>query len=172
MARSTAKDEDVDLIVTSYHKKSKFREIFEGVDMMEVMRGTDKPVLVHKYLTESGKTNKNLFERPLVPIDFEHPFENAINVLTGLKDIVKEIVLVHIIPEKKIKGDSSMEIQKIRHGLREQLDELCDKFKTIGIEAEAHLYVGSVDDELERIAQERNASMIVFEISKNFRISA
>ena len=163
---STAQDEDVDLIVTSYHKKSKFKEIFEGVDMMEVIRGTGKPVLVHKYMTDSGKVNNNLFQRPLMPIDFEHPIDNAMDMLKGLSKIINEIVLVHIIPDKKIKGDSSMEIQKVRQDKKEKLDELCDKINSLGIKAESHLYVGSVDDELERIAQERNASMIILETSK------
>ena len=41
------------------------------------------------------------------------------------------------------------------------VDEICDVFETEGVKADAHVYIGEPDEEIEKAAREHQASMIV-----------
>jgi len=158
---STAEEEGVDLIVTGRHRRPKLEELYAGSETLELLRRTSTPVLVHKYMLPSGKINEKPFERPLLALDWSPASENAVRYLLGFKDIIKKVVVIHVAGEKTFKSDSAMEIQAIRKKNRQKLEEVCDAFRDVGIEAESHLYVGATCEQLEKAAQEREATMIV-----------
>jgi len=158
---STAEEEGVDLIVTGRHRRPKLEELYAGSETLELLRRTSTPVLIHKYMLPSGKINEKPFERPLLALDWSSASENAVRYLLGFKDIIKQVVVVHVAGEKTFKSDSAMEIQAIRKKNRQKLEEVCDAFRDVGVEASAHLYVGATCEQLEKAAQEREATMIV-----------
>lgn len=158
---SAAQEEDVDLIVTGYHKKGKIEEIYAGSEIIEVLRRTSKPVLVHKYMLPSGKVNDRPFEKPLLATDWSPASKRAVEYLIGLKDVIQNIEVMHVASEKSLKGSSAMGVQKIRKESRQKLDETCEIFRAEGIGAEAHFYVGDATEQINRAAHERGASMIV-----------
>ncbi len=159
---SAAQEEDVDLIVTGYHKKGKIEELYAGSEIIEILRRTSKPVFVYKYVLPSGKVNDKPFEKPLLATDWSPASKKAVETLTNFKNVIKQhIEVIHVASEKSLKGSSAMGVQKIRKETRQRLDETCEIFRAAGIEAEPHLYVGDIAEQINRAAHERGASMIV-----------
>ncbi|MBW2544747.1 MAG: universal stress protein [Deltaproteobacteria bacterium] len=158
---STAAEEDVDLIVTGRHKRGKFEELYGGSETLEILERTSTPVLVYKYMLPSGKVNEKPFERPLLTMDWSPASEKAADYLLSFKDILKKVIVIHVIGEKEFKSTSAMEIQAIRKENRQKLERVCSAFEKEGIEAEPHLYVGGTFEQIEKAASEREASMIV-----------
>ena len=158
---STAAEENVDLIVTGRHKKGKFEELYGGSETLEILERTSTPVLVYKYMLPSGKVNERPFEMPLLTMDWSPASEKAAQYLLSFKDILKKVIVIHVIGEKEFKSTSAMEIQAIRKENRQKLEEVCSLFKKEGVEAEPHLYVGSTFEQIEKAASEREATMIV-----------
>ena len=158
---TTAEEENVDLIVTGCHKKGKTKKLLDGADITEVLGRSSVPVLVHKYADDYSKNEKSPFEKPVLATDWSPASLNAINFLISLKGTVKNAVIINVIPEKEIKGSTSLEVQKIRKKSRQKLEEICDELKSHGIDAEHHLYVGDDIDQIEKAARENKASMII-----------
>ncbi|MBN2396913.1 MAG: universal stress protein [Deltaproteobacteria bacterium] len=158
---STAEEENVDLIVTGRHKKGKLEELYGGSETLEILERTSTPVLVYKYMLPSGKVNERPFERPLLTLDWSPASEKAVEYLLSFKDVLKKVIVVHVINEKEFKSPSAMEIQSLRKENKQKLEEVCSLFEKEGIEAESHLYVGSTFEQIEKAASEREATMIV-----------
>ncbi|MBN2539594.1 MAG: universal stress protein [Deltaproteobacteria bacterium] len=158
---STAAEEDVDLIVMGRHKKGKFEELYGGSETLEILERTSTPVLVYKYMLPSGKVNEKPFERPLLTMDWSPASEKAVDYLLSFRDILKKVIVMHVIGEKEFKSTSAMEIQAIRKENRQKLERVCSVFEEEGIQAESHLYVGGTFEQIEKAASEREASMIV-----------
>lgn len=158
---STAAEEDVDLIVMGRHKKGKFEELYGGSETLEILERTSTPVLVYKYMLPSGKVNEKPFERPLLTMDWSPASEKAVDYLLSFRDILKKVIVMHVIGEKEFKSTSAMEIQAIRKENRQKLERVCSVFEKEGIQAESHLYVGGTFEQIEKAASEREASMIV-----------
>lgn len=158
---STAQEEKVDLIVTGVHRKGKTEELLSGSEIMEVVRRTSIPLLVFKYLHPSGKTNDTPFERPLLTADFSPATQKMVAYISMLKEVINHIEVIHVISESSLKETSSLRVQKVRKETRHALDEICEVFRDEGIEADSHLYVGDVAEQIERAAQEREATMII-----------
>jgi nucleotide-binding universal stress UspA family protein len=158
---STAQEESVDLIVTGRHRRPRLEELYAGSETLDLLRRTSTPVLVHKYMLPSGKINEKPFERPLLALDWSDASQNAVQYLLTFKDVIKKVTVIHVAGEKAFKGDSAMEIQATRKANRQKLEDVCDVFRDVGIEAESHLYVGNTCEQIEKAAQEREATMIV-----------
>jgi nucleotide-binding universal stress UspA family protein len=158
---STAQEEMVDLIVTGRHKRGKLEELLGGSETMEVLRRTSIPVLVFKYILPSGQTNDTPFERPLLIVDFSPITQKMVSYIITLKEVITQVEVIHVISENSLKETSSLRVQKVRKETNQALDEICDTLRAAGIEADAHLYVGDVNEQVERAAQERDATMIV-----------
>jgi len=155
---STAQEEKVNLIVTGQHKRGKIEELLGGSETMEVLRRTSIPLLVFKYMLPSGKTNGKPFEKPLLTVDFSPITQKMVAYIITLKEIINQIEVIHVISENSLKETSSLRVQKVRKETRKALEEICETFRAEGIEAESHLYVGDVAEQIERAAQEREDS--------------
>ena len=158
---STASEEDVDLIVTGFHKQGKLEELYGGSETLDILQRTSKPVLVYKYILPSGAVNERPFERPLLAMDWSAASEKAARYLLDYKDILKNVVVVHVSGEKEFKGTSAMEVQSVRKESKKKLDRICETFEREGIETESHLYIGDTSEQIEKAAREREATMIV-----------
>jgi nucleotide-binding universal stress UspA family protein len=117
-------------------------------------------VLVYKYLSESSFALETPFERPVLATDWSPASLKAVDYLKELKEVIKEIHVVHVAAQKTLSG-SAMSIQKTRKKMRRQMDEICSTFEAEGIAARSHVYVGNPEQEIEKAARDCQATLIV-----------
>ena len=156
-----AEKEEADLIVIGRTHKSMLEQFYSGSDVIELIRRTFIPVLVYKPMPENIMVLERPFERPLLVTDWSPASLRAVEYLKGLKDVVQEAHIVHVVSEKELTGSSSMDIQKTRKEKRKKMEEICDALEAEGIKARAHVYVGEPDQEIEKAARECQATMVV-----------
>lgn len=153
--------EQADLIVIGRSHKGILEQLYAGSDVTELLHRSATPVLVYKQLTDKAIAFDKPFEKPLLAIDWSSASMLAVDYLVDLKDVCKQIHLVHVVSEKQLKGTNAMDIQKTRKVTRRKLDEICSRFESSQIQAEAHVYVGETAAEIEKAARECQATMIV-----------
>jgi nucleotide-binding universal stress UspA family protein len=156
-----AQKEETDLIVIGRSQKGVLEHLYSGSDITELLRRAEIPVLVYKQLSETSIAIEKPFERPLLAIDWSPASLSAVGYLKILKDVIQELDIIHVVSQKKLKGTSAMGIQAIRKDTRKKLEEICDVFESEGVKADAHVYIGEADEEIEKAAREHQASMIV-----------
>ena len=156
-----AQKEDADLIVIGRPHKGVLEHLYSGSDVTELLRRTATPVLVYKQLTETTISIEKPFEKPLLAVDWSPASLRAVEYLKVLKDVIGEIHIIHVVSQKELKGNSAMEVQSLRKKTRKKLDDICDMFENDGIRADAHVYIGNAEQEIEKAAKEHQASMIV-----------
>ena len=158
---TAVKKEEVDLIVMGHHKKTRIERLISGSQISELLRRTSPPILVYKYILDAGDKIRAPFENPVLATDWSPASQRAVEYLSGLKNVIKTIRIIHVAGDKQLDGLSSMEVQKFRKENRKKLDTLCEVFEAQGINAEPHFYIGEAADEIEKAARELKASMIV-----------
>jgi nucleotide-binding universal stress UspA family protein len=156
-----AKKEESDLIVIGRPHKGVLETLYSGSDVTELLRRAATPVLVYKQLSETTISIEKPFEKPLLAIDWSPASLRAVEYLKVLKDVINEIHIIHVVRQKKLKGASAMGIQAIRKDTRKKLEEICNVFESEGVKADAHVYIGNAEQEIEKAAREHQASMIV-----------
>jgi nucleotide-binding universal stress UspA family protein len=156
-----AKNEEADLIVIGRSHKGVLENLYSGSDVTELLRRSATPVLVYKHLSETAISIEKPFERPLLAMDWSPASLKAVDYLKGLKNVVREIRVMHVADEKDLKGSSAMAIQKTRKETRTKLAKICAVFEAEGIEAREHVYIGDPNEEIEKAARECQATMIV-----------
>ena len=156
-----AKKEEADLIVIGRSHKGVLEHLYTGVDVTELLRRAETPVLVYKQLSETVISIEKPFERPLLAMDWSPASMKAVAYLKELKDVVQEVSVVHVVGEKDLKGTSAMSIQNTRKQARKKLEDICAEFEATGIAAREHVYVGQPEDEIEKAARDRQSTIIV-----------
>jgi nucleotide-binding universal stress UspA family protein len=156
-----AQKEETDLIVIGRSHKGVLEHLYSGSDITELLRRAEVPVLVYKQLSETAIAIEKPFDRPLLAIDWSPASLSAVEYLKALKEVIQELDIIHVVRQKKLKGTSAMGIQAIRKDTRKKLEEICDVFESEGVKADAHVYIGEPDEEIEKAAREHQASMIV-----------
>ncbi len=156
-----AKKEESDLIVIGRPHKGVLEQFIFGLGCYRVAsQGGNSRAGIQ---TPVGNDNciEKPFERPLLAIDWSPASLRAAEYLKVIKDIIQEIHIVHVVSQKELKGTSAMEIQSIRKKTRKKLEKICDFFEDSGVKADAHVYIGNAEQEIEKAAREHQASMIV-----------
>ena len=156
-----AHKEEADLIVIGRPQKGALEQLYSSSDVTELLRRAATPVLVYKHVSDTAIVIDKPFERPLLAMDWSPASLRAVKYLKILKDVISEIHIIHVVGQKKLKGPSAMEVQSMRKETRKKLEEICDIFEDEGIKADAHVYIGNPDEEIEKAAREHQASMIV-----------
>ena len=156
-----AQKEETDLIVIGRSHKGVLKNLYSGSDITELLRRAEIPVLVYKHLSETTISIEKPFEKPLLAVDWSPASLRAVKYLSVLKDVISEIHVIHVVGEKELKGASAMQVQRKRKETRKKLDDICDAFESEGVKADAHVYIGNPDQEIEKAAREHQASMIV-----------
>jgi nucleotide-binding universal stress UspA family protein len=156
-----AKKEETDLIVIGRSHKGVLENLYSGSDVTELLRRSATPVLVYKHLSETAISIEKPFERPLLAMDWSPASLKAVDYLKGLKDVVREIRVMHVAGEKDLKGSSAMAIQKTRKETRSKLAKVCAVFEAEGIAAREHVYIGDPNEEIEKAARDCQTTMIV-----------
>jgi nucleotide-binding universal stress UspA family protein len=154
--------EDADLIVIGRSHKGVLEHLYSGSDVTELLRRAWTPVLVYKHLSETAISVEEPFHRPLVAIDWTSSSLRAVEYIKALRNVVQEVNLLHVVSEKDLKGASSaMGIQKIRKETRNKLEEICESIEAAGIKTREHVYIGDPNEEIEKAAKDRQATLIV-----------
>jgi nucleotide-binding universal stress UspA family protein len=158
---STVEAEKVDLIVMGAHKRTQLEKLYADSETLELLRRTQTPVLVHKYMLPSGRVNDKPFETPILVTDWSPPCERALEYIISLKNAIKKVVVAHVISDASMKGKSKTELQKIQRESKKRLEDVAITFEDEGIEVTTHLGIGEVVPQIETLARERTATMIV-----------
>jgi len=158
---SVAEIEKVDLIVTARMKKGKLEEIFLGSETSDLIRRTEKPVLLYNYHSQAERAGENPFERLLLALDWSVSSEKVLDFVLAMKEAVKRVEIMHVLSEKQIGKMSKMEAHKIERENKKRLDEVCDTFVQQRFDARPHLYIGDTEEQIQRGAGEHRATMIV-----------
>jgi nucleotide-binding universal stress UspA family protein len=165
---SIAKEEGVDLIVTGPKKRTTFEKIYVGSHILDILRRSEIPVLMHKYKvqfqTDEGvitQTNDRIFERPLIATDWSAPSKKALDCVVSMKEMVSKGAVAHVIGSRLINGRDPAAVDILREESKERLEAYCQILGDAGIESEWHLSVGDPVSELIQISRESESTMIV-----------
>jgi len=142
-------------------KRAKFEELYAGSETSELLRRADKPVLIYNYLSQSGKVGENPFERLLLGLDWSVSSEKVLDYVLALRGATKRVDIVHVMSEKDVAKISKMEAQKLERNNKKRLDEVCDVLVNEKFDARPHLYIGKVEDQIQKAASEHRTTMIV-----------
>ncbi|MFH1156740.1 MAG: universal stress protein [Pseudomonadota bacterium] len=153
--------ETPDLVVIGRSHKGPIEQLYSKSDVIELVRRSSVPVLVFKHMSEDNIVPEKPFETPLLATNWSPVSLKATEYLKGLKNVIKEANIVHVISEKDLKAPSTHEVQIVRKEARKRLDDLCDELEAGGIHARPHVYVGDPIIEIEKAAREYQASMVI-----------
>ena len=156
-----AAKEEADLVVIGRSHKTAIEQFYSGSTVVELIRRLSVPVMVFKPVPDSPRSIEQPFDRPMLATDWSPASQRAVGYLKNLKGVAQEIRVVHVVDEEDIEGSSVMEAQKTRKQAKERLDEICAEFEAAGIPARSHVYVGEVNEQIEKAARECQASLIV-----------
>jgi len=153
--------ESPDLIVIGKSHKTPLEKLYSGSDVTELLRRTNVPALVFKHVAGEDIVPKKLFERVLFATNWTDTAQKALQYIKGMKEVIDEIHIMHVVSEKDLSGTDSHEVQKVRKKERKRLDQLCDDLEKEGISARPHVYVGDPQKEIEKAAREYQASLVI-----------
>jgi nucleotide-binding universal stress UspA family protein len=153
--------ESPDLIVIGRSHKGTLEKLYSGSDVSELVRRTRIPILVFKHMAEDRIVPEKLFERPLLATNWSETGDRMVEFIKGLKNVIGEIHIIHVIKESSLKSPDTHKVQKVRKAERKKLDTLCNELEELGINAKSHVYVGDPQKEIEKAAREYQASMVI-----------
>ncbi len=159
-------EEKPDLVVIGRSHKGTLEQLYSRSDITELTRRIKVPILVFKHMLEDQVVPEKIFKRPLLATSWSSSGEDAVNCLKGLRDVIGQLHVMHVVGEKELKSSDTHEVQKVRKLERRRLDDLCDEFEEAGIDARPHVYVGEPEKEILKAAKEYQASMIILGTSE------
>ena len=159
-----------DLIVIGRSHKGPLEQLYSGSDVVELIRRTDVPILVFKHMKDDNIVPEKLFERPLFATNWSETGKKTVEYIKGLKDVIGEIHVIHVVKDSALKSPDTHEVQKVRKAERKRLDDLCDELEDAGVNARPHVYVGDPQKEIEKAAKEYQATMVILGSSEKAAI--
>lgn len=147
---------DVDLAMLASHGKGYIRSTLLGSTTFDLARMAKYPLFIDKAHADNDE-QRNLLRNILVPTDFSKESLVALNVIRNLREHIEEVVFVHVIEKSRNADDLAEQMQKAEM----KLNELVDEVKIFGVQGIIRVAKGTPSKQLQRIAAEINASMIV-----------
>lgn len=147
---------DVDLAMLASHGKGYIRSTLLGSTTFDLARMAKYPLFIDKAHVDNDE-QRNLLRNILVPTDFSKESLVALNVIRNLREHIEEVVFVHVIEKSRNADDLAEQMQKAEM----KLNELVDEVKIFGVQGIIRVAKGTPSKQLQRIAAEINASMIV-----------
>ena len=139
-----------------------------GSHILDILRRSDIPVLMSKYMVqyewegeELSRVNDRPFQHPMLATDWSHPSANALQHLFALKGLSEKILIVHNIGSKISKGLEKEALAALEKKSKDRLATYCSKLKQQELATEYHLSMGKTVPEILRLSRDHNASMIV-----------
>lgn len=163
-----AEQEKVSLIVSGRQRKSILGEIFIGSNTDKIIRYGKVAVYVPKYPACFGgdfsacrRYCDNPFSKILYPTDWSEYAEVAIKHIVGLKNLIDEIVVAHIMDEKSMKLQPVEKFKEFEKIDREKLENLKLKLEKEGLKVKTYLSVGKPSAEIINLARQEDVTCIV-----------
>jgi nucleotide-binding universal stress UspA family protein len=148
----TAEEEDVSLIVTNLSKNK--TKASHGLIIRKLIRQSTRPILFANnidHMTEIDK--KGVFSHVIFTTDWSVESEKTLSYLLGLKRILGELEIIHVI-------DRKLTVKDMRE-LKEKLVRTRKKFLNEEIDAESHIYAGKTLEEIMTAAKDYKGTMVV-----------
>jgi len=164
-----ARKEEADLVVIGRSGKSSLEQFYSGSTVTELIRRLPVPTLVYKPVPENPFAFGKPFQRPLLATDWSPASRKAVDYLIGMKPLIEEVRVVHVIDENAIEGSSVMGAQKARKDAKAKMEEICGRFEAAGIAARSHVYVGAPAEGVEKAARECLATTVALGSSSKSR---
>ncbi len=148
-----------DLIISPSVGENVWRQMFLGSTASNLVRATKRPVLLLKYSKKDDSFElpvkcSELFQRPLVALDFSECSEKITNAVEKFREqIEKGGILLHSVDYGKID-----ELEKNIDAAKKRLDEVAEK---LGVEFEKEVMVGTASQAIIGTALAKKATLIV-----------
>ncbi len=163
-----AKEKGVDLVVTGRKKRSLLEKVYVGSHILDLLRRSPVPVLMHKYQVEYEgadgtytRVNDQIFKTPLVATDWSEPSQNAIMAMQAFKGLVDKVQVTHVIESKMIKHGDENIVKSLKKECQQSLGNDCSRLRKMGIACESYMAIGKTTPEIIRLSREYGATMIV-----------
>jgi len=165
---SIAQEENVDWIITGRKKRTLLEMVYVGSHLLDILRRSDRPVLMHKFMVECEDTceprfrvNDRIFARPLIATDWSEPCLHAREELLRFAGLIEAVHVVTILDEKHTEGRNGQILEQMRAEQQASLDGWREWFEVQGLKAEGHLSAGKAVYEILRLARDYDATLIV-----------
>lgn len=165
---SIAEQEAVDLIVVGRKKRTLLEKIYVGSHVLDILRRSNVPVLMNKYMVEFesegerlARENTQIFRRPMLATDWSAPSNHALEAIIAFKGVLETALVTHVIDAKVAKGVDAQRRRELEDKSEQRLAAYCQKLRGNGLSAESHLSAGNTAAEIIRMSREYKASMIV-----------
>lgn len=160
-----AEEEKVNLVVVGRKKRTR---LSLGSNTLEIIKKSSIPILVYKYAVQFRwqeeiltKFNKDIFNHPLLALDWAESSLKALEFLRNLKSIIEKLSLCYVIDENKIKTWKKEEIKNYERKLLEKFNSLKDELASQLGEVRYFLGLGKPAEEILNIARQINATSLV-----------
>jgi len=157
-----AEQRDVDLIlIGSLGEGSRFRELFLGSTVADVIRISPVPVLVEKYQAkEEGHRRVPIFTEKLasllLPTDFSASAEYVYRTILKISDKLHEVVLLYVID----RGNTVDNILEASKNAEEKLEQWKEKFIQKGVSARYYITGGPPGQQIINTAKKERVTLI------------
>ncbi len=158
---AVCEEEKVDLLVLG---KKKRETIFVGSRTKEILKQVKVPTLVFKYKLKEEDLeieNKNLFQRPLVAIDFSPPSLRALEFFYKLKDVFERGMVVHVIPSARVEGLDKMRMKALKEDASQKLENLLKNYFENPEKVERLILLGEPQEIVLDLASEKEATFVI-----------
>ena len=163
-----ARDRGCDLIVISTHGLTGFRKLFFGSTTERVLRETTLPVLITPPADPGAvrvEDARRLIRRILVPVDLSPASLHQVQIARGLAEALDvRLILAHVIEPVKSRLAARLNLARVeadRRAIAE--DGMSELMATIPrrLHPEALVAYGDPAEELAKVAQDRQAGLVV-----------
>ena len=159
IVQKVADEENATLIVMGARGKGRVSGLLLGSVSKNVLLYGKTNLLLMRYKVLEGETLgrfcRTLFTRVICPTDFSQPAKDAISFISTLKG-VEEIELQHVVAS----GESEKEIDTAVSDAGVKLNEIVKEIERPGLKVSVHVQVGSAPEEISRLADKEDASLI------------
>lgn len=161
--RRLSEEENADLIlIGSIGEGSRFRELFLGSTVANVIRVTRKPVLIEKYRKEGKKAVRiELFPKDKTPTvviasDFSSSSLHIFDLFLENDLGFKKVILLNIVDE----GYTKEQVDSNKKAAEEKLAPWKEEFTEKGFDVEVIVEVGIPSEMISTIAKEKEAGLV------------
>lgn len=154
-----AEEEQVSMILLGSHGKGFIKNRFLGSTTFDVLRLSETPMLIEKYLELDGGGVQvyceQKFTKVLIPVDFS---ESSIEMIEKIKEIkgIQGVILVSVIE----KSESQQELENSKKEWKERLEIMEEEFINLGYNVESHVKEGTASRNIMEVAEEEEATLI------------
>ena len=159
---STAEQEKVSLVVMGARGRSLIKDILLGSVSSDILRygRTNMLIMRHRIVKELEgevfeKYCDRIFSKVLYPTDFSGSAEQTLSLIKQIPNMGR-IILVHVVD----KGETKEELDTYVEEAEGKLKNLQEYLTGSGIDSDYHVHIGDPVNEINRVAEEEDVSLI------------